>query len=581
MDDGLVRAKPHLEQRHAAPGIGGLQMGFGVFFVCWIAAAAVALALGRDTSWDLRNYHHYNAYALMEGRWEIDLAPAGAHSFLHPGLDLPFYLLTQSPLNAWPQLVSVLQAGYAGLLAFLTIALANLACHGSAERVTIASALAACFGLTGAATLPEISSTYNDIQIGCLVLGSLLALLLAAGADDLQEPSRAARLRFLAGSLGGCAVGLKLTAAIFPPALLLAAALAVCGGAASRAWAAALLAMGGALGFALTYGPWGWFLWVRFGNPFGPFFNNIFHSPLFPSTGQRDLRFLPDNLAEALYYPFIWARRSEGVVLEPPLADARFAIGLTALLLVMLLGAWRWLYRNGRPQRAWAGDQAADRSERVAARAVRVVLAFTLASYVAWLAAFSILRYAVPIEVLLGVAVWAAARELLLASGPRAGWVLPAGWWRGGAALCVATALAICMVVTEYPAHPREPFRWEREPQGSAVLAVKHHNLPEGSLVLMLGPAVSFVAPSMDGIGVRFVGAPNPEWAGAADNPASYTARVLQAVRSHTGPAFVLLEDADLYDREAADLLQVEFDRASCRTVPNNLTRVVELCRWR
>src|SRR4051812_21190792 len=83
----------------------GVRMGWGVFLTCWALAAAVALALGRDANWDIRNYHLYNPYALLEGRWGLDLAPAGLHSFLHPGLDIPFYMLTRSPLNAWPRIV--------------------------------------------------------------------------------------------------------------------------------------------------------------------------------------------------------------------------------------------------------------------------------------------------------------------------------------------------------------------------------------------------------------------------------------------------------------------------------------------
>src|SRR4028119_51846 len=154
---GPRRAPPRAPPRGAgaAPSARGLPMGWGVFFACWAAAAAVALALGRDASWDLRHYHYYNAYALLEGRWAVDLAPARAHSFPHPALAPPFYLLTRSPLNAWPRAVSVLQAGYAGVLAFLALAVANLACHGAAGRATAASGLVACFGLTGAATLPE------------------------------------------------------------------------------------------------------------------------------------------------------------------------------------------------------------------------------------------------------------------------------------------------------------------------------------------------------------------------------------------------------------------------------------------
>ncbi len=553
-------------------------MGWAVFFGCWAAAAAVALMLGRDTSWDLRNYHYYNAYALLEGRWALDLAPARAHTFLHPGLDLPFYLLTQSPLNSWPRLVSVLQASYAGLLAFLVLAVANLACHGLAWRATAASALVACFGLTGAATLPEVGATYNDIQIGCLVVGALFALLLAPGAEDTGRPGRADLLRLLAGVMAGAAVGLKLTAIIFPPALALAAGVATQGGTALRLRAVGLLSLGGALGFVAVYGPWGWFLWERFGNPFGPFFNLLFRSPLFPLEQGRDLRFLPDGLAEALVYPLLWAHRSQGLVLEPSLADPRFAVGLAALVLAVAARASRRLRRSGHLDAAKLAGASCDPTWRAAARAERAVLAFVLAGYAAWLGLFSILRYAVPIEVLLGVLVWAAAREMLLAAAPWNGQGPPAPMWRAGATLCLGTALGICALVTEYPTHPREPFAWEREPRGTAAVAVNRIALPAGSLVVMVGPAVSFVAPFLDGPGVRFVGSPNSEWAGATTDPASYAALVLRMVRSHPGPAFVVLEFPDSYDHQDVDVLGASFDPASCRPVANNLTTAVQLC---
>jgi hypothetical protein len=438
-------------------------MGWGVFLACWAVSAAIALALGRDTNWDLRNYHYYNVYALLEGRWGLDLTPARAHSFLYPGLDIPFYLLTQSPLNAWPRLVSVLQTSYGGLLGFLVIAVTSLACHGKAGRVTVTSALAACFGFSGAATLPEIGSTYNDIQVDCLVLGALLALLVASGADDADEAPRAARLRLLAGFLGGCAVGLKLTAAIFPPALALVVVITARRGVAPQARALALLTFGGALGFLVAYGPWGWFLWERFGNPFGAFSNNVFRSSLFPLTSQRDERLLPDVLFEALIYPFIWARRSVGVVLEPALANPRFAVGLSSLMLVIARAAWR-----RRRHRCPPKPPEADPAER----SLRAVLAFVLVSYVIWLGGFSILRYAIPVEVLLGIPVWAAARDLLRAVDRTGGLVPTSGWRCSGATVILAATFGGCALVTLYPAHPREAFFWEGEPRGAAVVAV-------------------------------------------------------------------------------------------------------------
>src|SRR5262249_23616295 len=50
---------------------------------------ALALALGQDANWDLRNYHWYNAYRFLTGRLFTDL---GASTPYNPLLDVPFYL---------------------------------------------------------------------------------------------------------------------------------------------------------------------------------------------------------------------------------------------------------------------------------------------------------------------------------------------------------------------------------------------------------------------------------------------------------------------------------------------------------
>jgi hypothetical protein len=49
----------------------------------------VSIVLGQDVNYDLRNYHFYNAYALLNSREEIDLLPGQLQSFHNPLLDLP------------------------------------------------------------------------------------------------------------------------------------------------------------------------------------------------------------------------------------------------------------------------------------------------------------------------------------------------------------------------------------------------------------------------------------------------------------------------------------------------------------
>ena len=54
-----------------------------------------SLLLGQDTSWDLKNYHYYNAYALLSSRLGYDIVPAQQQTFLNPALDLLPFLLVQ------------------------------------------------------------------------------------------------------------------------------------------------------------------------------------------------------------------------------------------------------------------------------------------------------------------------------------------------------------------------------------------------------------------------------------------------------------------------------------------------------
>ncbi|HYF09195.1 MAG TPA: hypothetical protein VD970_16360 [Acetobacteraceae bacterium] len=530
----------------------------------------MTVVLGRDANWDLRHYHLYNAYALLAGRWDLDLAPAGVHGFLHPGLDLPYFLLTQSALNAWPRAVAVLQAGYAGLLAFLVLIVCNVACHGRAGFVTFRSAVVAAFGLTGAATISEVGTTFNDVQVGCLVIGALLALLRAAEADDAGMDGRAARLRLLAGTLGGGAVGLKLTAVIFPPALAAAALIAV--GAVRgthvssrrRSCAAGLLLVGSILGFVIAYGPWGWFLHDRFGSPFGPFFNEAFGSPWFPSSTARDRRFLPEGLGQALIYPLLWARGDEMIVAEPWMADPRFAIGLAALLIVAVARSWRWSAQDRSRSAVAAAPSEADRA---AQRAQSVVMAFLAVGYVAWLSTFSILRYAIPLEVLLGIPVWAAARAVVGQTGR-------------GAAASVVALLGACALGTQYP-------DWDRQPFGQAAVASERVPLPEGALVVLVGEGVSFLAPSLVGAGVRFIGAN----ALTTDPRAVLLERAVRRILgAHAGPLYAVMRDPELWEdplhrveRAPARALGLVLDPSStaCRPVANNLGAMIRLCQLR
>jgi hypothetical protein len=47
-----------------------------------------SLWLGQDRNWDQLNYHIYNAFALLNDKLSIDLAPAGMQTYFNPLLVL-------------------------------------------------------------------------------------------------------------------------------------------------------------------------------------------------------------------------------------------------------------------------------------------------------------------------------------------------------------------------------------------------------------------------------------------------------------------------------------------------------------
>jgi hypothetical protein len=57
------------------------------------AFGLLALFLGQDANWDLRNYHFYNAYAFLNNRYGQDLLPSQTPYFYNPLIDVPFFVL--------------------------------------------------------------------------------------------------------------------------------------------------------------------------------------------------------------------------------------------------------------------------------------------------------------------------------------------------------------------------------------------------------------------------------------------------------------------------------------------------------
>ncbi|EHJ45940.1 hypothetical protein DFW101_3656 (plasmid) [Solidesulfovibrio carbinoliphilus subsp. oakridgensis] len=425
--------------------------------------AGVSLALGQDCNWDLRNYHFYNVHAWLGDRYRFDIAPAQRQTFLSPLLDLPFYGLIQV-LNDWPRLVAALLGAWQGLNYYVLWRIARLllVVAGAPGLSLAAAGLATLVGATGAALLPVVGSTMNDAPATTLVLAALFLLLRDAKNGDAGS----SRAVWLAGGLVGLAVGLKLTIALY--AVAVAAALAGFYGLRrfpAQAWRFCLAA---GLGLLVTDGFFLWKMWRLFGNPFFPFYNNLFHSPYAAPLPFDDPRFLPAGLWQALAYPFVWATRLTTVVSEPPLRDPRFAV----VLVIGLLAGCRWLVaRRSAISRPWLG-----------------LVVFWVVAYAFWLKKFAILRYLAGLELLTGVLLCAGCL-VLFQSPRRALWAMA----------CLA---ALLLATTRYP-------DWGRLPFGDTVMDARVPALPPESTVFLLNDeGLAYVIPFFDPR-VRFVALQN------------------------------------------------------------------------
>ena len=251
-----------------------------------LAGAIYTWFTGEDVNWDWLNYHEYNVWAVINGRYGIDALPAGFQTYFNPVVYFPVYYLRHLlPPPYGMMIIGAVHGLNLLLIYFLVRVLLREAATASAIGASILIAA------VGPMTLSEVGTSFSDILTALPILAGCVLILSADGSHHGRY--------VLAGLLIGAAVGLKLTNAVFA----LGAAAAVL--AASRPILATLcLGAGGAVGALATGGAWGLMLWREMGNPIFPLFNAVFRSPELVPTNIMDWQFLPRGLLDAQAYPF-------------------------------------------------------------------------------------------------------------------------------------------------------------------------------------------------------------------------------------------------------------------------------------
>jgi hypothetical protein len=371
-------------------------LAFPLFF------GLLSLIFGQDGNWDLKNYHLYNPYALLNGKIGTDIAPAGLQSYFNPLLDIPFYLMTMH----WPAMLAGFLMGAlhgANVVLLLWIARLALPSLPREDRYRIPLLLA----VAGAATvnfLSELGTSMGDDTTALFMLAAVGMVLHGWPwwrAMSWRDASRMA----LAGLVAGLGVGLKLTNAVHAVAICVGV-LCVPAGAWTRFRFAFAFGCGVLAGMAITGGYWFVMMWQAFGNPLFPQFTDWFPHALATPGGIVDAKRAPHTAVDILLWPFLIALDSLRV------AQIRLREITWPLFYVGMLG---WLAAALSRRRPRTDDGGTG----------RFVIACVATGFVVWTFVFSIFRYTVVVEMLAPLATWLLlSRTLPYAYARRAGLVV-------------------------------------------------------------------------------------------------------------------------------------------------------------
>jgi hypothetical protein len=496
------------------------------------------VALGKDTSWDFRNYHWYVPYAFLNGRMGFDVAVAHQATYYNPLLDIPFYWLA-THTHSWFAL-AVMGAVQGSnivplyLLARQTVVLPDY---------KLAAGALSLMGVTGALTVSLFGTTYYDNVMSVLVLSSLALVVTRRQTLRAGALWRVAAIAALAGFLTGCAVGLKLPEAPF--ALGFAAALLAVGGDWKHQGTRLVAGgFGGLLGVVLFAGFWMLRMEHLTGNPLFPYFNEYFQSQFALPTPYRDMRFIPTHFWRALFFPVLF---SFDWHVADDLGFQDIRVG-AAYLLTIAAAIFSLLGRRSK-------------EPLIPAEGALPVFAFAAVSYVAWLRMFAIYRYILCLEMLAPFIIAAAIGLLPLS---RRAQLVGLG----------ITFFAILLVA-------RSDFI-EREPLGDPYIQVALPPIadPDRTMILMTGDGpLGFLAPSIPHQIplLRIDG-----WMLQPRDGTLLTRQMRERVAAQLHSKGDLYLIADAYDMPRAHDALVDYrlaiDWAQCRLFDTNLTGAYQFC---
>ncbi len=181
-----------------------------LFLLFLLSGALLSAFLKYEMVWDFMNYHYYNGWAFVNGRFNQDVLMAGLNGFFNPLPDVPLYYMIKY-FNDIPTIISFLQGLWFGALMYVVYRLELLFFDVSSWQGKIGAVACFAIALTGNATFFQIGTSSNEIMLAFFYMLSFYILV-----DEIFVKQSGNKLPFiLAGFLLGAAMGLKLTGVIY------------------------------------------------------------------------------------------------------------------------------------------------------------------------------------------------------------------------------------------------------------------------------------------------------------------------------------------------------------------------------
>ena len=349
-----------------------------VFFL--IISALLASIFMYEVISDFNNYHYYVAWAFLNNRTFVDLAIGLENSYHNPLIELPTYFIS-TKFNDYPIVLQLYHSVFWGILVFVFYKLSLLIFNVETIKGKIQIALSVIFTMTAFALMTQLGTSSNEIPaILCIMIGFYMVF-----KELFYNNKERKKIYFISALIMGMGLGLKFTVFTYCVAIGLTLMLFY------KKFnnpikIISLFALGGFIGFCITDGFWAYQLWKEFNNPLFPYLNNIFKSPYYPEKSLTYNTYFEKDFIDYLTFPFQASFQGEKkVTSEAEMLDIRLALGYTLLLFVFI----SLLFKN----------KLIEKIQKNTKEFFLIVFAFI--SYAIWLYMFSIIRYAIPIEMII------------------------------------------------------------------------------------------------------------------------------------------------------------------------------------